>query len=157
MRAVLSVEPGACYTAAGFALDGLENVVAGVRQLAHRADAERSEPLGDPLLRADERDGVDELVGHRGEAPDVRTEVQRRLTNDLTVSAKLGEARRLQSDLTKTYPFAPRYSSDLARTHDGLGDLLFAVVNVALIVIGTFFRGPGWALVPPWVHVAGHE
>ena len=27
----------------------------------------RLEPLGDPLLRADERDGVDELVGHRGD------------------------------------------------------------------------------------------
>ena len=31
----------------------------------------------------------------------------------------------------------------------------FVVVNVVLIVIGTFFRGPGWALVPPWIHVAG--
>lgn len=30
----------------------------------------------------------------------------------------------------------------------------FVVINVALIVIGTFFRGPGWAFVPPWVHVA---
>jgi len=29
----------------------------------------------------------------------------------------------------------------------------FVVANVVLIVIGTFFRGPGWALVPPWVHV----
>ncbi len=29
----------------------------------------------------------------------------------------------------------------------------FVVVNLALIVIGTFFRGPGWALIPPWVHV----
>ncbi len=29
----------------------------------------------------------------------------------------------------------------------------FVVVNLALIVVGTFFRGPGWALVPPWVHV----
>jgi quinol-cytochrome oxidoreductase complex cytochrome b subunit len=29
----------------------------------------------------------------------------------------------------------------------------FVVANLALIVIGTFFRGPGWALVPPWVHV----
>lgn len=34
---------------------------------------------------------------------------------------------------------------------------LFVVVNVVLIVIGTLFRGPGWALVPPWVHVAGGE
>jgi len=29
----------------------------------------------------------------------------------------------------------------------------FVVANVVLIVIGTFFRGPGWAFVPPWVHV----
>ncbi|MGA8086548.1 MAG: cytochrome bc complex cytochrome b subunit [Terracidiphilus sp.] len=29
----------------------------------------------------------------------------------------------------------------------------FVVANLALIVIGTFFRGPGWAFVPPWVHV----
>lgn len=35
---------------------------------------------------------------------------------------------------------------------------IFVVVNLVLIVIGTFFRGPGWALVPPWVHVvAGAE
>jgi quinol-cytochrome oxidoreductase complex cytochrome b subunit len=33
----------------------------------------------------------------------------------------------------------------------------FAIVNVVLIVIGTLFRGPGWALVPPWVHIAGAE
>lgn len=34
----------------------------------------------------------------------------------------------------------------------------FVVANVVLIVIGTFFRGPGWAFVPPWVHVvAGAE
>jgi quinol-cytochrome oxidoreductase complex cytochrome b subunit len=34
----------------------------------------------------------------------------------------------------------------------------FVIVNVVLIVIGTFFRGPGWAFVPPWVHVvAGGE
>jgi quinol-cytochrome oxidoreductase complex cytochrome b subunit len=34
----------------------------------------------------------------------------------------------------------------------------FVVVNVALIIVGTFFRGPGWAFVPPWVHVvAGGE
>ncbi len=32
---------------------------------------------------------------------------------------------------------------------------IFVVANVVLIIIGTFFRGPGWALVPPWVHVAG--
>jgi quinol-cytochrome oxidoreductase complex cytochrome b subunit len=31
----------------------------------------------------------------------------------------------------------------------------FVVANLALIVVGTFFRGPGWALVPPWVHVTG--
>lgn len=31
----------------------------------------------------------------------------------------------------------------------------FVVVNLLLIVVGTFFRGPGWALVPPWVHVVG--
>ena len=29
----------------------------------------------------------------------------------------------------------------------------FVAVNLVLIVIGTFFRGPGWAFVPPWVHV----
>ena len=34
----------------------------------------------------------------------------------------------------------------------------FVVANLVLIVIGTFFRGPGWAFVPPWVHVvAGAE
>jgi quinol-cytochrome oxidoreductase complex cytochrome b subunit len=27
--------------------------------------------------------------------------------------------------------------------------------NLILIVVGTFFRGPGWAFVPPWVHVTG--
>ena len=32
---------------------------------------------------------------------------------------------------------------------------IFVVANLALIVLGTFFRGPGWALVPPWVHVVG--
>jgi quinol-cytochrome oxidoreductase complex cytochrome b subunit len=31
----------------------------------------------------------------------------------------------------------------------------FVAVNVILIIVGTFFRGPGWALVPPWVHVVG--
>jgi quinol-cytochrome oxidoreductase complex cytochrome b subunit len=31
---------------------------------------------------------------------------------------------------------------------------IFVAANLVLIVIGTFFRGPGWALVPPWVHVA---
>jgi quinol-cytochrome oxidoreductase complex cytochrome b subunit len=34
---------------------------------------------------------------------------------------------------------------------------LFVVVNIVLIVIGTMFRGPGWALVPPWVHIVGAE
>src|SRR5664279_1592926 len=34
---------------------------------------------------------------------------------------------------------------------------LFVVVNVVLIVVGTLFRGPGWALVPPWVHITGAE
>jgi len=34
---------------------------------------------------------------------------------------------------------------------------VFVIVNVVLIVVGTFFRGPGWALVPPWVHVSGAE
>ena len=34
---------------------------------------------------------------------------------------------------------------------------LFVVVNVVLIVVGTLFRGPGWALVPPWVHMVGAE
>jgi quinol-cytochrome oxidoreductase complex cytochrome b subunit len=29
----------------------------------------------------------------------------------------------------------------------------FVTVNLVLIVVGTFFRGPGWAFVPPWVHV----
>ena len=33
----------------------------------------------------------------------------------------------------------------------------FMVVNFVLIVVGTYFRGPGWALTPPWVHVTGHE
>ena len=34
----------------------------------------------------------------------------------------------------------------------------FVVVNVVLIVIGTFFRGPGWAFIPPWVHaITGAE
>ena len=32
---------------------------------------------------------------------------------------------------------------------------LFVVANIVLIIVGTFFRGPGWALVPPWVHVSG--
>jgi len=31
----------------------------------------------------------------------------------------------------------------------------FVAVNLILIVVGTFFRGPGWAMVPPWVHVVG--
>ncbi len=34
---------------------------------------------------------------------------------------------------------------------------VFVIANIVLIVIGTFFRGPGWALVPPWVHVPGVE
>jgi len=34
---------------------------------------------------------------------------------------------------------------------------VFVVVNVVLIVIGTFFRGPGWAFVAPWSHVPGAE
>ena len=34
---------------------------------------------------------------------------------------------------------------------------VFALANVALIIIGTFFRGPGWALVPPWIHITGAE
>lgn len=31
----------------------------------------------------------------------------------------------------------------------------FVLINIVLIIVGTFFRGPGWALVPPWVHVTG--
>jgi cytochrome b-561 len=35
---------------------------------------------------------------------------------------------------------------------------VFVVINLVLIIVGTFFRGPGWAFVPPWVHVvAGAE
>ena len=34
---------------------------------------------------------------------------------------------------------------------------IFVVANVVLIIIGTLFRGPGWSLVPPWVHVTGAE
>jgi quinol-cytochrome oxidoreductase complex cytochrome b subunit len=34
---------------------------------------------------------------------------------------------------------------------------IFVLINVVLIIVGTFFRGPGWALVPPWVHVSGVE
>lgn len=34
---------------------------------------------------------------------------------------------------------------------------LFVIANIVLIVIGTYFRGPGWSLTPPWVHVAGAE
>lgn len=33
---------------------------------------------------------------------------------------------------------------------------VFVIINLVLIVVGTYFRGPGWALTPPWVHVAGH-
>jgi quinol-cytochrome oxidoreductase complex cytochrome b subunit len=29
----------------------------------------------------------------------------------------------------------------------------FVVANIILIIVGTFFRGPGWAWVPPWIHV----
>jgi quinol-cytochrome oxidoreductase complex cytochrome b subunit len=31
----------------------------------------------------------------------------------------------------------------------------FMAANLILIIIGTFFRGPGWALVAPWTHVTG--
>jgi quinol-cytochrome oxidoreductase complex cytochrome b subunit len=34
---------------------------------------------------------------------------------------------------------------------------VFVIANIVLIVIGTYFRGPGWALTPPWVHVPGTE
>lgn len=34
---------------------------------------------------------------------------------------------------------------------------VFMVVNFVLIVVGTYFRGPGWAFTLPWVHVTGHE
>jgi len=34
---------------------------------------------------------------------------------------------------------------------------IFVLINVILIIVGTFFRGPGWAMVPPWVHVTGAE
>ncbi|MBZ5584840.1 MAG: cytochrome b N-terminal domain-containing protein [Acidobacteriia bacterium] len=34
---------------------------------------------------------------------------------------------------------------------------VFVIANVVLILIGTFFRGPGWALVSPWAHIAGVE
>jgi quinol-cytochrome oxidoreductase complex cytochrome b subunit len=35
---------------------------------------------------------------------------------------------------------------------------VFVIANIILIILGTFFRGPGWAFVPPWVHVtAGAE
>ena len=34
---------------------------------------------------------------------------------------------------------------------------IFVVINIVLIIVGTFFRGPGWAMVPPWVHVSGAE
>lgn len=32
----------------------------------------------------------------------------------------------------------------------------FIFVNFALIIVGTYFRGPGWALTLPWTHVTGH-
>ncbi|MEW5983233.1 MAG: cytochrome b N-terminal domain-containing protein [Acidobacteriota bacterium] len=51
----------------------------------------------------------------------------------------------------------------LDRSHRGVGRwfarerlaantlfLIFAVINLMLIVIGTFFRGPNWAFVSPW-------
>jgi len=28
--------------------------------------------------------------------------------------------------------------------------LTFAIINIALIIIGTFFRGPNWEIVSPW-------
>jgi hypothetical protein len=28
--------------------------------------------------------------------------------------------------------------------------LTFVIVNVVLIIIGTFFRGPNWEFVSPW-------
>lgn len=34
---------------------------------------------------------------------------------------------------------------------------VFVIANIALIIVGTFFRGPGWALVSPWAHAAGAE
>ena len=35
----------------------------------------------------------------------------------------------------------------------------FVVVNIGLIIIGKYFRGPSWAFIPPWVHhvAAGTE
>jgi quinol-cytochrome oxidoreductase complex cytochrome b subunit len=33
----------------------------------------------------------------------------------------------------------------------------FIMANFVLIIVGTYFRGPGWAMTPPWVHVTGHE
>ena len=29
----------------------------------------------------------------------------------------------------------------------------FVVANIILIIVGVFFRGPGWAWAPPWAHV----
>ena len=34
---------------------------------------------------------------------------------------------------------------------------VFLIVNFVLIVVGTYFRGPGWALTLPWAHMTGHE
>ena len=34
---------------------------------------------------------------------------------------------------------------------------IFMLANFVLIVVGTYFRGPGWALTPPWAPVAGHQ
>jgi hypothetical protein len=28
--------------------------------------------------------------------------------------------------------------------------ILFLLVNLVLIIVGTFFRGPNWSLVVPW-------
>ena len=32
---------------------------------------------------------------------------------------------------------------------------VFVIANIVLIIVGTFFRGPGWSLVAPWMHVVG--
>jgi quinol-cytochrome oxidoreductase complex cytochrome b subunit len=33
---------------------------------------------------------------------------------------------------------------------------VFMTVNLVLIVVGTYFRGPGWAFVLPWAQTKGH-
>ena len=33
----------------------------------------------------------------------------------------------------------------------------FVIMVIVLTAIGTLFRGPGWAFVPPWVHITGAE